>query len=128
MSRASHRANERGSIFAETVCAVALIGIAVMIAASLLASHPRAAARLEAQTEVLRVLEATLESARAGAIPLVSGTVRPTPIRTRKAMTVVLRVREVGPPGLFEVTASARCPVHGTEVQRHLSTMMWRPR
>ncbi len=119
--------HQRGSTFAETMAAVALIGIATLISGSLLNLHPTATLRLEAQDEALRVVEATLESVRAGAIPLTSATLSNPPIRVRHGMKVTLVVSPQETPNLYSVRIDARCNVRGQDVERHVSTMLWRP-
>ena len=117
---------ERGMTWMETAAAIALVGLAVMVGASLLAAHPRASDRLAAQHELVRVLDATLESVRGGVVPLASGELAP-PVPTEHRIRLALEVRPVGPSGLWEVTAVARCEVRREPVERRLSTLMWRP-
>jgi Tfp pilus assembly protein PilV len=116
---------ERGLALAECMAAVALTGMALMAAAGLLAAQPRAAQRLEARGKMLQHLEATIESVRAGALPLQSAPVAVADPELEVSVTV----RAVPPAtGLFEVTATARTTVRGEVLSQSLHTMIWRPR
>jgi type II secretory pathway pseudopilin PulG len=116
---------ERGTTLLETVIAVALIGLATLAAVSLLAAQPRAAERLAAQHELLRVAEATIESVRSGALPLLSGPVE-SPIPTSRPVRVSLEVRDLDPAGLREVTVTAVTRLREQRVERGLASLIWR--
>jgi len=118
---------QEGSTYAETMAAVALIGTATLIAGSLLNMHPSADSRLEAQAEALRVVEATLESVRAGAVPLASGTLKNPPVGVRSDMKVSLTVSQQTTADLYLIRIKASCVVRGQTIERHASTMLWRP-
>jgi type II secretory pathway pseudopilin PulG len=119
------RCRQRGMTLMETTAAIAMIGLATLTAAALLGAQPRAAERVDAQRELLRVVEATVESVRAGALPAASGPLA-TPIPTSRPVTAWLVVRDLTPTGLCEVTATASTSVRGQEIQRSLTTMVWR--
>lgn len=119
------RARERGLALAECMAAVALVGIAILAAASLLAAHPRTVQRLEAQHTMLHQLEATIESVRAGALPLQSAPVTVADPRIKVRLTVRAVPQS---DGLFEVTATARTTVRGQVLSQSLHTMIRRVR
>jgi type II secretory pathway pseudopilin PulG len=123
--RDGDRNRQGGITLMETTAAVAMIGLATLAASSLLAVHPRAAERVAAQKELLRVVEATVESVRAGALPLASGSIE-APIPTSRPVGASLVVRALAPAGLYELTATASTLVRGHPVERSLSTMLWR--
>jgi hypothetical protein len=110
----------------ETTATIALVGLAVMVAASLLAAYPQTIERLEAHEDVLLALEATVEGLRSGALDLGSGPVDPE-IRGRRPVEVELEVVTSPQPGLWLVTATGRATVRGREVVRTLHTQIWRP-
>jgi type II secretory pathway pseudopilin PulG len=112
---------ERGFALAECIAAIALAGTAILIAAGLLAAHPRTSQRLQAQQMMLRQLEAAAESVRAGAVPLQSGSI--TGDQCQIAIEVSRRPQTAG---LFEVTITAATAVRGEPVSQSLHTMIWR--
>ena len=79
------------------------------------------------EEEGLQVVEATLESVRAGAIPLASATLNDPPINTRPGMKVTLSVSPQTTADLYLIRVTASCLVHGRNIERHASTMLWRP-
>ena len=89
------------------------------------------AARLRAHGELLRLCEATLESARGGAIALESGPVNLGPGFAQgplPELELSLAVRPTATDHLHEVTVQARCIVNGAPVLRTLQTMIWSAR
>lgn len=124
------RGHAAGLTLIECVAAVALLGIALTMAGGLLTAQPRVVTRLAGEQAALRVLEATLESARAGAVPLASGPVALPPGREGDPadLSVSLEVEPGELPGLHRVAAEARFTVRGQSVVRRIETMMWRPR
>ena len=117
---------QSGITLIETTATIALIGMAVMVASSLLSAHPRAAERLEAQEELLLVLEATIESLRSGALELDSSRISP-PIPVDRPVVVEIEVTEHSTPGLYEITVTARSEVRDRAVTRSQHSMIWRP-
>jgi prepilin-type N-terminal cleavage/methylation domain-containing protein len=121
---------ERGMTLMECAAALALIGIAILAAGAFLSVQPQVTDRLQAQREAVRALEYTLESVRAGALPLVSGaqavSLPASPDAVRN-LTVTLRVSPGERPGLFVVAAEAIYSAGGKRYRRQLATMVWRP-
>lgn len=119
----------RGVSALELLAALALLGAAMWVAASLDARGPRAAARLAAQRLALRAAEGALEAVRAGALPPVSGpAVVPGALGTASGLRVRLEVRPAKPAGLLEVRATATAPAPGSPVTQSLATLVWRGR
>ncbi len=113
----------------EALAALTIFGLAVIVAAGFLDAHMTAARRLEARAELVRATERVLESARGGAVPLVSGAVPVDELGTVSSIEVTTSV-EVAPrsiPGLFEVRAEARATVRGEEMVVSIATQVWRP-
>ncbi len=122
----SGKKSQRGLTLIECLAALALVGLAVLIASSVLAAHPQAVDRLQAHQEMLSAVEATIEAVRAGHCELRSGPVSGLPVEGRAAVRVRLEVAAIKPAGLFVVSATARCTVRGQKLTRQLETMVWR--
>ena len=121
---------ERGMTLIECAAALALIGMAILAAGAFLSVQPLLTERLRAQQEALRALEYTLESVRAGALPLVGGAQGvslPASPEAARDLTVTLRVSPGERPGLFVVAAEAIYSAGGKRCRRQLVTMVWRP-
>lgn len=121
---------ERGMTLMECAAALALIGMAILAAGAFLSVQPQLTERLRAQQEALRALEYTLESVRAGALPLVSGAQMaslPASPEAARGLTVTLRVSPGERPGLFLIAAEANYSAGGKRCRRQLATMVWRP-
>ncbi len=116
---------ERGASLMEANAAIALIGMATLVGGSLLSAHPRAAARLDAQRELLRAAEATVETLRSGSLPLESTKLEAV-TATALPVRVTLEVRPRELPGLYEVAVTARGEVRGQPISRTVRTLVWR--
>jgi hypothetical protein len=112
--------------YVETIAAVAMVGLAVVAASALTATHPTATDRLEAQRDMVRALDAVLEGVRGGAIPAADGWIA-NPIRTSARLQIRLSVERGRPDGLIRVVATARTTVRGRLLSRRLATSIWRP-
>ena len=121
---------ERGMSLVECVATVALVGIGVMMACALLGLHPRAIEQIDAQTELVRSIEATIEAVRAGELPLTSGAVPRSALpaaSTARALSVTLTVSPGGAPGLYRIEVRASGRAVGRRLERRQSSMVWRP-
>lgn len=115
----------RGFTLVETLVALALLTLALLLGLGLVLQHPRIVHRLDAQREALHALEATVEALRAGALPLVSQDL--PPVGPRK-LTVSIQIAPEGyPPGLYRVRVSARYVVATQSRERSVETLLWRP-
>ena len=111
----------------ETLVALAIVALTMTIGMSLLAQQTGITRRVQAHHEALRIVESTLESVRAGAVPLSSGRVE-LPVETvhSDAMTVWLEVLpRAEPAGLHEVTIEARYVVKRRTLRRSVRTLVW---
>jgi type II secretory pathway pseudopilin PulG len=115
--------NQRGFTYIETIAAVTLLGLSIMIASSLTAAYPVASAHLVAQEEMLASLDAVLEGVRAGAIPAESGSVS-SPVPTSSRISVRLEVVEHDSGGLKKIRAVASTVVRGRVLSRELWTTL----
>jgi prepilin-type N-terminal cleavage/methylation domain-containing protein len=116
-----------GFTLVETLVALALVSIALFMGLALAWQQPRIHARLAAQQEALRLLEATLEGLRAGAVPLHSGALPPPWIPSGISdLLLRLEVEAVEPAGLYRVEAVAYYRVAGGTEQSRVETLVWR--
>ena len=87
--------------------------------------------RLDAGEEALCAIEASLETIRAGALPLESGFLQPgiaypLPVRARELM-VDLDVTATATPGLYAVSLEARYRVGPSIHRRQVESLIWAP-
>lgn len=119
-SRAPH-----GFTLIETLVALVLLTLVLLLGLGLVLQHPRIVRRLDAQREALQTLEATLEAVRAGALPLASQELPPVGPR---GMTPSVQVEPAGyPPGLYHVEVRVRYTVEGQPRDRKVESLLWRP-
>ncbi|MEM7354043.1 MAG: type II secretion system protein [Acidobacteriota bacterium] len=124
---------EQGFSLLETLVALSLLGVAMLLTLSLLMQEPRTLRRLGAHEEVLRVLELTLEGIRAGrsvpegrqALDLAALYV-PEDSVAQDLRIWSERVEE-SPFGLYRLTLDARYRVGPDWFQRSLETRVWEP-
>lgn len=115
----------RGFTLVETLVALALLTLALLLGLGLVLQQPRIVRRLDAQREAIHSLEATIEALRAGALPLASQNLPPVGPRR---MTISIQVAPEGyPPGLNRVQVSARYLIQGQPRERAVETLLWRP-
>jgi prepilin-type N-terminal cleavage/methylation domain-containing protein len=114
----------RGFTLVETLVALALLTLALLLGLSLVLQHPRIVRRLDAQREAIHTLEATLELLRARALPLTSQTLRPG--GPRKLALSIQVTPEGYPPGLYRVQVRAAYQVGGEPRERSVETLLWR--
>jgi prepilin-type N-terminal cleavage/methylation domain-containing protein len=120
-----------GFTLLETVAALTIFGIAVLVAAGFLDAQMQAAHRMQVRTDLLRATEVVLESARGDAVPLASGAVdlgSDVEQRFENSLDASIEVVEsVDHPGLYEVTATATAWVRGRQESLSVTTRVWRP-
>lgn len=120
-----------GFSFLETLLALSILLLALLYGIGLLAAQPRVNARLEAQRQAMRAIEATLEGIRSGVVPLFDSD--HSNYATRAGgdlpddLVVSVRVTPSGVPNLFRVTLTARYKVLGFPHEKRLETLLWRP-
>ena len=123
--------SSEGWSLVEALVALALVGLALMLDLGLQARSREIDARLAAEAEILRRVEAVIESVRAGEHPLRSGAVDPMlawPSAPDPDLSMILLIDATGVPSLCRVTVrgqmrARRGPAHDVE----LVTLIWQP-
>jgi prepilin-type N-terminal cleavage/methylation domain-containing protein len=125
------RARHGGFSLLETLVALTLLSIALLLGMALLLGQPRIAARLDGQRQATRALESTLESLRAGVIPLadarLTGFLTQAGDKPPDDLVVDLHVAPEGPPSLYRVSLTARYSLFGQLHRRRVETLLWQP-
>lgn len=133
----------------ETLVALAILGLALLLGMEVLLQQPRIQLKLRAHQEAHAALGRALEGIRAGTVPLTTGTVedperisdlQPTPsprlprlrapapiLRAADGLVVRTTVSSEGAvPGLSHVVLTAQYTVRGQLFERRVETMVWR--
>ena len=108
---------QRGSILVESLVALVLLSVALLMGLPLLFGQPGVVRRLDAQRVELGALDSTLEALRTGALPLQSTRYAGTP----DDPAVWVEVEPWTPAGLYRVTLRAAAS------GRQIETLVWRP-
>lgn len=112
----------------ESLIALALISIGLLLAVGIQMQQPRALERLRARQEATRALEAALESVRAGAVPLADGAVPATVVGgASRALSLRLRVTPTETADLWQVDCEASYVVLGRLEHASLTSLVWAP-
>ena len=122
---------QRGFSLLEALIALVLLGVALLMGMELVLQNPRMVRRMDGERQAFRAMESTIESVRAGAIPLQTtdlglfSTAVGTP--APKDLAIFMQVDPTELPGLFQVTLRARYTADQRKVDRELQTMVWSP-
>lgn len=114
----------------ETLVALAIVGMALVVAANGFSAYAATVQRAEARQRLLAAAENAIESVRGGEIPLVTGPVkldrdlRP-PDGAEVHLSIDVRPRDL--PGLFVVEVRAWSRISARREELELTTMVWRP-
>lgn len=122
------RLHGSGFTLIESLVALALVGVGLLIAVGIQMQQPLALERLRARQEVTRALEAALESVRAGALPLADGVVPAASLGgAPRDMVMRIRVEATATANLFEVTCEATYTLRGRPQRAALASLVWAP-
>ena len=133
MRRPKHISAKLGFTLVETLVALVLLGVAMLLTLSLIFQEPRTLRRLAAHEEAFLALEATLEAVRAG--------LRVPPDRQPVDLESLYQPEELiaqdleiwterelaSSGGLYRVTLTARYRVDRQRFDRTLETLVWMP-
>ncbi len=116
---------QRGSILVESLIALALLSVALLMGLPLLFGQPGAVRRLDAQRVALGALDSKLEALRTGALPLAAARYG---VGTAEDPVVWVEVEPLPrPAGLYRVDLRAVYKVRNQTFERQVETLVWRP-
>src|SRR5687768_17485200 len=116
---------QRGSILVESLVALVLLSVALLMGLPLLFGQPGAVRRLDAQRVAVGALDSTLEALRTGALPLQSARYG---AGTPDDPVVWVEVEpQEQPAGLYRVVLRAVYRVRDQTFERQVETLVWRP-
>ncbi len=124
------RTGRSGFTLIEVIVGLALLAVATLVGLAAIQQAQLSIERLDARHRALAEMEAALEAARAGTLPLASGLVGPSLDATtgrEHGLLVFLKVEPSGTPGLYRVAATARWALRGRPQQSTVLTMVYRP-
>ncbi len=128
------RRGTQGFSLIEVLVALWVLAIALLAGLALVQQQPRAVRRIDAERQAVRGMEWTLESIRAGLIPLASENLTGfTAATDPKAPAADLKVAVAVAPAaggatdLFQVSLVATYTVYGQRMKRTMQTLVWRP-
>ncbi len=130
---ASGLRESRGFTLIETIVALSLLGVAMLLTMSLLLQEPMVVRRLEAHREVLRAMEQILEGFRAGkSVPsgrqqVDLGSISLPESAAAQDLRLWTESVEETASGLFRLTLIARYRVGNQWYDRALETRVWLP-
>lgn len=113
----------------EVLAALAIVGMAAVVAAGALTAQATAQRRLAVRQELLRLADAGLEAVRGGAIPLEPGMVNDPDLLETSAVelpAVVVDVRRGAVDDLWHVVVVASGTSRGEMFEIRLESQLWR--
>jgi prepilin-type N-terminal cleavage/methylation domain-containing protein len=120
-----------GFTLLEALIALVLLGVALLMGVALVLQNPRVVRRMDGERQAFRAMESTIESVRAGVIPLQTAALGTysTAVGTSapKDLAISMQVDPTELPGLFLVTLQARYTADKRKIRKELQTMVWSP-
>lgn len=116
----------RAFTLAETLVALFIVGVALLLGLSLFWQYEIGMERLAAQQEALQALDNSHEALRSGLLPLRSGPL-PGWGSSTAGMAVSLEVKPTSRADLMDVTLTVDYTVRGKPVRRTLQTEVYEP-
>lgn len=120
-----------GFTLIESLVALLLVTMAMLLAHRLALQLPGTVKRLQAGNAAMAAIESSLETLRAGYLPLTDDVLMPpvaypdgSPV---EGLILVMDVEPAPTIGLYEVTIEARYTVGRQQLRRRLQTLVWRP-
>ncbi len=120
-----------GFTLIESLVALLLVTMAMLLAHRLSLQLPGTVKRLQAGNAAMRAIESSLETLRAGNLPLMDDVLMPpvaypdgNPV---EGLILVMDVEPAPTIGLYEITIEARYMVGQQTLRRRVQTMVWRP-
>jgi prepilin-type N-terminal cleavage/methylation domain-containing protein len=130
LSRLPSRAGRaNGFTLLETVVALAILGVALLLGMALVIQLPRDVRRLDAERQAMRAMEAALEAMRAGALPVQNSqlsefiTLAGAPRARDLDLTIGVLVTPTTRPGLYQVTLTAHYSVLHSQHTKQLQAL-----
>lgn len=121
----------RGFTLLEALVALLILSLAMLLGYGFMMRQPQAMTRLEAGDEALRAIESSLETLRAGAIPLEPGMLQPViaypPPTVAADLLLDLEIEPTETPDLYSVHLEARYRVGRSIHRRHVQSLIWSP-
>jgi type II secretory pathway pseudopilin PulG len=114
----------------EAVAALAIVGMALIVAAHAMSAYAASIQRAEVRQRLLWAAENVVESVRGGQIPLATGRVeldRELCPPDHAGAYLFIEVRQRDQPGLYDVEVRAWTQLPARREVVELSTMVWRP-
>jgi prepilin-type N-terminal cleavage/methylation domain-containing protein len=120
----------RGFTLVESLAALGIFAVAVLIAAAFLQAHVQAARRLEVRSALVRASETTLEEVRGGRRPLAPANIergREAGLAPGFSVHTNVKIASTGVADLVAVTVTSRSAASGQPMEVSIATMVWRP-
>jgi prepilin-type N-terminal cleavage/methylation domain-containing protein len=130
VQRPPNASSQRGYSLLETLVALFVFGLALLVAASAITAQAGLTRRLQVRQQLLQTAEAVLESLRGGVLPLESGRVDlGSEFRgsSREGSHSSVTVIGLEPDGLYDIEVQTWIRIDGRRQAVVLESLLWRP-